>query len=69
VAYTYADENGNYILSELPPGQYTITIDKLDVQKRNLSAEQLALQVNLPVTLDKPIDLTNIDFSLLASSF
>ncbi|MDX1920635.1 MAG: hypothetical protein SFU25_07890 [Candidatus Caenarcaniphilales bacterium] len=69
VAYTYTDDSGYYSLSELPPGKYKITLDKLDIAKRNLTSDKIEHEVNIPISLDEPVDLSGVDFKITSSSF
>ncbi|HEY9886570.1 MAG TPA: carboxypeptidase-like regulatory domain-containing protein, partial [Vampirovibrionales bacterium] len=69
VAYTYVDRYGYYTLSEIPPGEYTIKIDQVDIQKRNLSFQIASKKVNIPLVLDDIVEVNDIDFEATQSVY
>jgi hypothetical protein len=69
VSYTYTDSDGNYTLSELSPGTYTVTLDKLDITKRNLKLDAVEQKALIPFNLNDPIEVSNLNFDATTSSF
>jgi len=70
VAYTYTDSKGEYILSELAPGQYKISVDKLDIERRNFNIKGSSeIMVDVPWNFEDFIEVTGIDFEITKTLF
>jgi len=69
ISYTYTDSNGYYILSDLPPGDYTVRIDPNDVSSRRLSVSNDVQHVNLPLNLDDFVTIKGINFEAKQTTF
>lgn len=67
VAYTYVERNGIYTISELPPGEYTISIDELDIRNRKLSLNENLKKVNIPFTMDEIVEINDVNFDAMQS--
>lgn len=48
-----ADENGNFILKEVPFGKYILAIQSLDAEKKTIAIDLNANSLKVPVTLEK----------------
>ena len=68
-SYTYTDKNGNYILSDLTPGKYSIELDKIDLEQKNLTPKEKSKIVEIPLKIDSLIRVENVDFQVLKSLF
>ncbi len=68
VAYTYVERNGMYTISELPPGEYTITIDRTDIENKNLNIKQPVQKVTIPPKIDEIVEISGINFEALQSA-
>ncbi|MDX1920193.1 MAG: carboxypeptidase-like regulatory domain-containing protein [Candidatus Caenarcaniphilales bacterium] len=62
VAYTYVNRRNQYTLSELSPGEYSIKVDDLDIEKRNYNLETNLIKVVIPEKLDELTEMEDIDF-------
>jgi hypothetical protein len=68
-SYTYTDDNGFFTLSELPPGKYTITLDKNDLAQRHLELVEKTKQINIPAKIDEFIEIANVNFQATQTVF
>ena len=68
-AYTYTNPDGSYTLSELEPGDYIITLDKLDISKRNLTIKEIKKKINIPIKLDDIVEISDISFEASQAAF
>lgn len=72
VTYVYTDVRGEYMMSELKPGKYKITLDKKDIKKRKLKAAKdssLEHEIDIPVNLDDFVELEEMDFNIVKTVF
>ncbi len=69
VAYTYSTDDGNYILSELPPGNYTISLDNFEIKSRSLTLEEPQKKVDISTDFNKFIQIKNVNFYATRSIF
>ncbi|MDJ0625553.1 MAG: hypothetical protein QNJ31_04210 [Candidatus Caenarcaniphilales bacterium] len=68
-AYTYTSRNGSYILSELPPGEFTIKIDEAEIVSRNIDVKSSLKKVTIPLNMDDVIEIEDINLDALQTSF
>ncbi len=66
VKYTTTDSTGSYYIGSIPPGDYTVVVDKnyLDYKGMQMSSE-VGHKVNIPLRLDDFVDIENLDIKLI----
>ncbi len=66
VKYTTTDSTGSYYIGSIPPGDYTVVVDRnyLDYKGMQMFSET-GQKVNIPVRLDDFVDIENIDIKLI----
>lgn len=69
IKYTTIDENGNYYISGLSPGKYTITVDKDFIENYHLHkpSENKETTVTIPPVYKDFVDIKNVDLRYIQS--
>lgn len=64
IQFTYADKNGQFSLSDIPPGDYLVSIDEKHIQEKRLKVLNTPYPVSVPMQ-DDFYDKNDLDFNII----